>query len=211
MSKLAGVYEKDLGITTVWNTALKNGNPVRSDLVTKYMAFTREEQKKAGVSVKQAPVLLQENLATVIAPMRITLQGSTDPLVRATVARDIAVFTVVAFSTTKRGDELTRTLIQRILRLPNRSGLLFNFQWGKTLRDGADHLLTVPYTEDFVATCPVKAVEQFIAVGTHLSWDMTTGYLFPAILPAAEVGGKPIRGQNPSSASQMTAKKKTVC
>jgi len=130
VSRLAGVYEKDLGITTVWNTALKNGNPFRSDLVTKYMAFTREEQKKAGVSVKQAPVLLQENLATVIAPMRITLQGSTDPLVRATVARDIAVFTV-AFSTTKRGDELTRTLIQRILRLPNRSGLLFNFQWGK--------------------------------------------------------------------------------
>ena len=54
VSKLAVVYEKDLGMTTVWNEVSRTGNPFKSDLVTKYMAFTREEQKKAGVLVKHA-------------------------------------------------------------------------------------------------------------------------------------------------------------
>ena len=52
VSKLAVAYERDLGITTDWSDALRIGNPIRSDLVTQYMMFTREEQKKAGVAVK---------------------------------------------------------------------------------------------------------------------------------------------------------------
>ena len=84
------------------------------------------------------------------------------------MARDIAFF-AVAFSTTKRGTELTHTLIQRILRLPNQSGLMFNFQWGKTQRDGADHIvITVPYEESEVSICPVRAVEQWVTVATCL-------------------------------------------
>ena len=62
----------------------------------------------------------------------------------------------------ERGDELTRTLIQRILTLQNRSGFTFNCERGKTMRDGADHLIASPYEEVCVATCPVKAVEQWV-------------------------------------------------
>ena len=80
--------------------------------------------------------------------MRTQLQITTSDVGRITLARDIAFFTV-AFRTTKRGAELTATLIQRILRLPNKSGLMFNFQYGKTQRDGADHILTVPYDEEY--------------------------------------------------------------
>ena len=82
----------------------------------------------------------------ILLPMRTQLQITTSDVDRVTLARDIGFFTV-AFSTTKRGAELTATLIQRILRLPNKSGLMFNFQYGKTQRDGADHILTVPYDE----------------------------------------------------------------
>lgn len=74
-----------------------------------------------------------------------------------TLARDIALF-MVAFSTTKREAELTATLIQRILRLPNGNGLMFNFQRGKTQRGGADHLLARPY--DGVPTCLFGRSEQ---------------------------------------------------
>ena len=87
--------------------------------------------------------------------------------------RDLVLFTV-ALEPTKRGDELSRTLIQRILRLPNLSGFLFNFQWGETMRDGADHLILVAYSHDCLATCPVTAVEQLIAVGSAIGWDMMT-------------------------------------
>ena len=145
VSKLAMAYERDLGVTHDWNSALRTGNPVRSDLVTQYMAFIRKEQKKAGVEVSQAPAMLHSHLTAIIAHMTLHIRCTQDPYDRVVFARDIALFTVVAFNTFKRGDRLSRTLIQRILRLPNECGFLFNFQWGETMRDGADHLMTVEY------------------------------------------------------------------
>lgn len=203
VSKLTVTFERELGTEPAWNDTLRVGNPVKSELVTQYMAFTRKQQKKAGVLVKQAPVLLHSHLESIITPLTIRLQGSSDPTERLVLARNIALFTV-AFSTTKRGDELTRTLIQRILRLPNRCGFLFNFQWGKTLRDGSDHLLTVPYDEKYISTCPILAIEQFVAVGTHVGWDMSKGYLFPNI-SVEEKTGQPVRGTKSLTRAQMTS------
>ena len=113
-------YERDLGVTNDWNGT---GNPVRSDLVTQYKAFVREEQKKAGVEVSQAPALLHGHLATIIAHRTLRIRCTHDPYDRIVSARDIALFTV-AFSTRKREDGLSCTLIQRILRLPNECGFL---------------------------------------------------------------------------------------
>ena len=110
VSKLAVVYERDLGISTDWSDTLRIGNPIRSDLVTQYMAFTREEQKKAGMAVKQAPAVLPSQLHTIVSTLRARLQCTPDPYTPEVLARDLALFTV-AFETTKRGDELSRTLI----------------------------------------------------------------------------------------------------
>ena len=82
------------------------------------MASIREEHKKAGVEVSQAPAMLQSHLAAIIAHMTLRLRCTQDPYDRAVLARDIALFTA-AFSTLLRGDGLNRTLIQRILWLPN--------------------------------------------------------------------------------------------
>ena len=202
VSKLAVTYERDLGITTGWSDALRSGNPIKSDLVTQYMTFTREEQKKAGVAVKQAPAVLTSHLHTIVSPLRARPQCTSDPYTRVVLARDLALFTV-AFETTKRGDELSRTLIQRIRRLPNLSGFLFNFQWGKTMRDGADHLISVAYNDECLASCPVTAVEQLAAIGSARGWDITRGYLFPSTSRDAEAGA-PIRGKVPMSAVEMT-------
>ena len=65
--KLAMVYGRDLGVTHDWNSTQRTGNPVRSDLVTQYMAFIREEQKKAGVEASQAPAILHSHLTATIA------------------------------------------------------------------------------------------------------------------------------------------------
>ena len=91
-------------------------------------------------------------------------------------------------------------LIQRILRLPNLSGFPSNFQWGKTRRNGADHLVLVAYIRECLATCPVTAVEQPIAVGSAMDWDTTREYLFPSISRDAE-GGTLICGKAPMSAA----------
>ena len=202
ISKLAMAYERDLGVTHDWNSTLRTGNPVRSDLVTQYMAFIREGQKKAGVEASQAPEMLHSHRTAIIAHMTPHIRCTQDPYDRVVFARNIALFTV-AFNTLKRGDGLSRTLIQRILRLPNECDFLFNFQWGKTIRDDADHLMTVEYDTKRMTTCPIRAVEQYIAVGTALGWNMTQGYLFPRISRRPNTGAS-IRGKTPISAPDMT-------
>lgn len=130
------------------------------------------------------------------------LQNTSPRVERITLARDIAFFTAVAFSTTTRGSELTATLIQRILRLPNRSGLMFNFQWGKThLGDRADHVLTVPYDDEHVAICPVRAVTQLVEIGKGVGWDISRGHLFSDISTGQD--GVPLRASLSVTAPKM--------
>ena len=61
------------------------------------------------------------------------------------------------------------------------------------MRDGADHLMTVEYDTKRMTTCPIKAGEQYIVVGTALGWNMTQGYLFPRISRRPNTGA-PIKG-----------------
>ena len=138
-------YERDLGITSAWNDTPRVGNPVRSDLVVQYIVFTRE-QKNAGVLVKQAPALLDSHLNEIITPMRTRLHYTSNTTEGVILARDIALY-AVAFRTTNRGYKLSRTLIQPILRLPNESGLLSNFQWGRG-RPSSDHHIRQPVVGD---------------------------------------------------------------
>ena len=149
--------------------------------------------------MKQAPAILSSHLEKILLPMQIRLQNASSALEKITLARDIA-FLAVAFSTTKRGAELTDTLIQRILRLPNESGLLCNLQWGKTMRSGADHLVSVPMK--YVTICPVRAVETLIEVGKQVQWDMSGGYLFSQVSENAQ--GALQRGSLPVTTTQMS-------
>ena len=78
VSKLDMAYERDLGVTHDLNGTLRTGKPFRSDLVTQYMAFVREAQKKAGVEVSQAPALLHSHLAAIIAHMTLRIRCTQD-------------------------------------------------------------------------------------------------------------------------------------
>ena len=71
------------------------------------------------------------------------------------------------------------------------------------MRDGADHLMTVEYDTKRMTTCPIRAVEQYIAVGTALGWNVTQGYLFRRISRRPNTGA-PIRSKTPISAPDMT-------
>lgn len=80
VSKLSTFYERDLDITSAWRDTLKTGNPVRSYLVSQYMAFTRVEHKKAMLTVKQALALLNSHLREVIVPMCIHMPYTNSAL-----------------------------------------------------------------------------------------------------------------------------------
>ena len=99
------VFKNELGIVTPWSSTLRIGNPVRSELVTQYLTFTTEEQKQAGVLVKQAPAILHGHLETIVRSIRTKRQSTVSIPERVTLARDMA-FLAVAFSTTKKGSRV---------------------------------------------------------------------------------------------------------
>lgn len=150
---------------TNWSEALRMRKPVSAAApYPNTSRFAGVKQTQARLVVKQAPSLLHSHLLTIVELLRRRLEYTAVALTtRITLARAIAFFTVYV-RTTKRCDELMRTLTQYILRLPNRSGMVFIFQWGKTLREGANHLVTTPCDDKSVATCPVRAVEQLVCV-----------------------------------------------
>ena len=74
---------------------------------------------------------------------------------------------------------------------------------GEDIQDGADHPMTVEYHTKRITTCPVRAVEQYIATGTALGWNMTQGYLFPRSSRRPNTR-TPIRGKTPTSAPGIT-------
>ena len=57
-----------------------------------------------------------------------------------------ALFALAAEATT-RGDDLSLLLITRILCLPNKGGLIFNFVFGKVIRSGVQHPFGLPYIQ----------------------------------------------------------------
>ena len=44
--------------------------------------------------------------------------------------------------------------------------------------DGADHLMAVEYSTNWMATCGMRAFEQYIGVGTALGWNIMEEYIF---------------------------------
>jgi hypothetical protein len=60
----------------------------------------------------------------------------------------------------QRGKQLGETRTQSIMRFPDDQGLLFNYVFGKTLRNGTKHVFGILRSEDTVM-CPVTAVDEY--------------------------------------------------
>ena len=114
ISKLTTAYERKLGVTHDRNGTLRTGSPMRNDVVTQYMAFVREEWGKVGAKVPHALARLCSHLTAIHRALALRLRHTQDPYDRA-VSHGYTP-TTVAFSTTNRGDGLSRTLIRCILR-----------------------------------------------------------------------------------------------
>ena len=109
------------------------GNPCSSMLVESYLTFVSEDQKQVWVAVNQAAPMLEHTLIDLINDTRSQAQVAASLAERISLTRDIALFSL-AFYSMRRGYDLSFTLGSQILKLPNSRGLIFNFQFGKTLR-----------------------------------------------------------------------------
>ena len=172
---------QDIGLSGPWNVASKMGNPVESLLVTEYLTMIKQQQAKAGVTQKQAAILLRDETHRLIQSMisklykpNISLKETFDLL------RDLALITL-AFATGKRGDDLQNLLVTQIVNFPN-FGLLFGFQFGKCLRDGSTNTFGIQPDSQYPIMCPVRRINKFMQFCKLHHIDMSGNHLFSNVL-----------------------------
>lgn len=163
------------------------------------MVFTREEQKKTGVVVKQAPALLSIHLKEINAYTRTRMHCTSSALKIVVLARDIRIVSV-ACQTTNGGTSSVAPCFNTSYVYLTRVGSASIYN-EETLRDWADHLLVVAYDNQYLATCPVRAIEQYIRIGSAVGWDIIKGYMFITIMNGKERPA-PRRGASRLSAAQ---------
>ena len=183
-----GIYQmlkqgfQDIGLSGTWNTASKTGNPVDSLPVSEYLRMLREKQAQAGISQKQAAILLRDETYKLVQSMiartfkpNITLKETFELL------RDLALITL-AFATGKRGDDLGNLLVTQIINFPNIQGIICGFQFGKCLRDGPTNTFGILPDSLFPIMCPVRRIDKFMNFCKQHHLDMSGNYLFTNVL-----------------------------
>ena len=86
----------------------------------------------------------------------------------------------VAFSTTKKGEDLLRSLIQGIFGPQNEIVVLRSTSSGEN-GHGMVHIILSRLGTTIISianTCPIRAVQQLIAVGEFVGWEMKKGLPF---------------------------------
>ena len=170
VSKLKCAMIKQLGKHSDWDPAKQRGNPVASPLVRGYLANAQEEQRRGGVSVKQAPPLVASQLRRLVTDMR--RRGATLPTLaeRFAMVRDVAI-SCVAFHTMKRGFELSVAVAAQVMQMPGGKGFIFNFLFGKNIRE-TSQAVVVRRNTDCREFCAVAAMIEYRQAAASMQWAL---------------------------------------
>ena len=186
VSKLKMAYREQLGRGEDWDPVGKLGNPCSSQLVDAYLSYVSVEQKRVGVPVNQANPMLAHVLAELLEDMRSQAQLVESLAQRITITRDIALYSL-AFASMRRGHDLSFTKGSQVLRLPQSRGLIFNFQFGKTLRKSREAVVVLADNE-CPQICAFRGVTEHISAAYSVGWDLAKGHSFPVVLPGGGLG-----------------------
>ena len=177
--KIKSLFEEG-GMGGRWNPQRHEGNPAKSLEVENYLSFVKKEQGLAGITPKQAKVILRGKVRQLIQMLKLLRDSQINAMNKMLTSRDIAIFSL-AFCTSKRGDDLVKIVANNVMRIPNKGGLVFNFTWGKTLRNGKGHMFGLECTCQFLEEkgfCASCEVDNYVKEAEDLGWDFNKGYLF---------------------------------
>lgn len=179
-SVLASALSNVVGRTEIWSPAAQSGNPAEAPEVKAYVGWIHEEQARAGVSSIQATPLLEDKLRLICDKLRVLASDPfASPFQRLEARRELAWY-LLAWHSSIRNGQIASTFLATVIRTPD-GRLLFNWTWGKTVRDAARGPVPVtPWPHD-VSLCPVVAILNWVAAARAAGWAMTGGYLFPPL------------------------------
>ena len=187
VEKLKSIFE-EAGFSGKWNPQRSEGNPTKSVKVQQYMEFVKKEQGLAGVTPKQAKVILRSKVKQLIEMLKILRDKTKNRIRKMLISRDIAIFSL-AFCTSKRGDDIVKIVAKNVMRMPNQQGLVFNFTWGKTLRSGNGHMFGLECVCAFLEEkgfCASCSVDSYVTEAEALGWEFDKGYLFSFVRQESE-------------------------
>ena len=160
-----------------WNYELGTGNPASHHCVTDYLRIIKEEQAQARVRPKKAVPLFMNKLEKLTSHILSKLQtGENSPITLYILSRDLCFFCLDFFSGDRAAD-LSLTLSREVLFFPDKTGLLFNHTFGKTLRGDALNTFAIRRCSNLLV-CPVTNFERYLSICRLTNIDLRTGYLF---------------------------------
>ena len=180
---------KESGQREVWDHIRRARSLCSSPLVHSYLTFVSEEQKQVEVQVNQAAPMLEHALINLLRDMRSRAQVASSLAERISLTRGVAYQVVyLALFPMRRDYDLSFTMGSHMLRIPASKGLIFNFQFGKTLRASCEAVVESA-DRDCPAICAFGVVTAYISVVQQIGWNLITGHLFPVALslPAARM------------------------
>lgn len=141
--------------------ASHRSNPCQSRPVKLYLRDVKQEQLRSRVQPKQAVPLFEDKLTRLVLFLDSLLQQQTlDTTSRFVLFRDRAFF-ALDMQAWMRGADLAQTLTGGILWFPDRSGWLFGYTWGKTLRTGDRHVFGLRRHQNTII-CPIRLVSEYV-------------------------------------------------
>jgi len=154
--------------------------------VKAYLKALTSAQLQAAVTPKQVTPLFLVKIVQLsrLIQEKMLVRGITASQLFV-YARDVALFKPLFFSG-DRANDLTLVKTQEIMRFPRNDGPLFNYVWGKSLRDGSANLFGIRSHSD-LSLCPVKAIELYVAISSAHSVDLLAGYLFRPLSSAGKI------------------------
>ncbi|KAI8480228.1 hypothetical protein Bbelb_420270 [Branchiostoma belcheri] len=176
VGKLRAIFN-DMGRGGEWDERLGVGNPAGGKMVKQYLASVTAEQLRQGSTPQQAKPVFLDKIVQVCEAISEKITSEKSAARMFTMARDQAIFKAAFFSGDRMAD-LLRTRTAEVSRLPS-GALVMNHVWGKTLRDGRSNVFVLEKTGDD-STCPVEAIDWYVAIAKYLSIDLEGGYLFRA-------------------------------
>jgi hypothetical protein len=175
----------ELGCAGAWSGETCTGNPADSKLVDNAVRAIREEQARAGCMVHSARqrALLPEKLSQLVCFMKNDAQNLAYEKKWPMYVRrllDIA-WLCIQFRSLNRGAELSDLRIGNTVFGPNDCCVVFQFVFGKSMRDGSSHEFAVKALPGD-PTCPVAAFRAYVSVSRATlgwDWDALGAYVFP--------------------------------
>jgi len=196
LGKLHTVLKEQCGLGSVFvpqaMLGAGGGNPTDATSVKLWVKAYETHQKGLGMAVEQVPPIVQADVVMIIAeidrrlvaPLALCAMKDADEDYRLRYVFDhllMRSFLAADSSTGQRGSDLSQTLCRKVAWFPDKDGLLMSWTAGKTFRD--THTFGMPFSSDKDdTTCGCAAVVQWARFCTDtLGWNMSVGYLWPAI------------------------------